>query len=79
VGGDQPRELALPHHPPAPGQHGSRQRLATEGWSEVRRSVLPACPGERRFWERLGYAFEKERLDQDKRASWVLRKSLIRY
>jgi hypothetical protein len=38
--------------------------------------VLQACPRERRFWERLGYAFEAGRLDQDKRACWVLRKSL---
>jgi RimJ/RimL family protein N-acetyltransferase len=50
--------------------------LQREGWPEVRRAVLQACPGERRFWEGLGYVEYGERVDQDKRPCWLLRKPL---
>lgn len=50
--------------------------LAEEGWPEVRLAVLRARPAIRAWWERRGYAFLDERLDQDKRPVWVLSKRL---
>ena len=50
--------------------------LARDGWPEVRLGVMTARPGERQFWERLGYTVFDERRDQDKRPSWIMRKPL---
>jgi len=52
------------------------RELGAEGWSEVRLGVLKANPDARRFWERLGYVVVDERLDNDKRPVWVMRKAL---
>jgi RimJ/RimL family protein N-acetyltransferase len=52
------------------------EALAREGWPEIRLGVMQANPGARTFWERLGYAVLDERLDQDKRPSWIMRKPL---
>jgi RimJ/RimL family protein N-acetyltransferase len=54
------------------------RQLAAEGWTEVRLGVMLANPRARRFWERQGYVVYGEKLDQDKRPVWLMRKALDR-
>jgi GNAT superfamily N-acetyltransferase len=51
-------------------------RLAAEGWSEVRLAVLERNPDALVFWQRLGYEICDARPDTEGRPCTVLRRSL---
>ncbi len=71
IGGDRQRQGLE-----AEAAGAIERALASEGWTELHLGVMKANPAARRFWEGFGYEVYDERLDNDKRPVWVMRKQL---
>jgi RimJ/RimL family protein N-acetyltransferase len=50
--------------------------LASEGWRELELVVLKVRPRSRRFWEKCGYRYVGDSLNETQQPCWVFRKAL---
>ena len=52
--------------------------LAAERWSELELVVLQVRPRSRRFWEKCGYQYVRDSINETQQPCWVFRKALRR-